>query len=132
MYKYVKIKFILFYIYIIIVLFFDWLYVFGQFRSVIVLVCLNVFICRYIVLLYNFFLFFSFFEFLELFRVMILSEVVQKYEELLRKLGGDNYSDRTGLDCVFSFRFSFYSDVYVFCIFQQRVQVCSRKCWLNL
>lgn len=59
---------------------------------------------------------------LELSRVMTSPEVVQKYEELLRKSGGDNHSDRTGPDCASSSRLPSHSDVHVSCISQHRVQ----------
>lgn len=82
--------------------------------------------CRDIVLLYSLFLFLSFPEPLELSRVMTSPEVIQRYEELLRKSGGDNQRDRTGPDCASSSRLPSHSDVHVSCISQQRVQVCSR------
>lgn len=69
------------------------------------------------------FLFVSFPEPLELSRVLTSPEVIQSYEELLRKAGGDNHKDRVGADRASNSHLPSHSDVHISCISQQRVQV---------
>ena len=69
------------------------------------------------------FLFISFPEPLELSRVLTSPEVIQSYEELLRKAGGDNHKDRVGADRASNSHLPSHSDVHISCISQQRVQV---------
>ncbi|XP_056009977.1 WD repeat-containing protein 17-like isoform X2 [Ostrea edulis] len=59
---------------------------------------------------------------LELSRVTASPDVMQRYEELIRKAGGDNHPDRVGQDCASNSHLPSHSDVHVSCVSQQRVQ----------